>query len=394
MAVLFIGNDWAEAHHDIEIQDSEGRVLVRRRLVEGVDGLAELHGLVAGHLGEDEEPDRVLVGIETDRGPWPQALIAAGYTVYPINPRQVARYRERHSTSGGKSDPKDAHVLAEIVRLDRAHHRPAAGDSDVGEAVKIAARAHQTMIWARQRTVNQLRSTLREFYPAALATFDDLADQDALTVLAVAPTPAQGAGLTQARVEKALRRGGRRRYVAARAAEIVAGLRAEQLPARAGLVTAYAASVSALVAVITTMVEQTQALQEQVAAGFGRHPDAEIYLSPARARADPCAAGACRVRRRPPPLRRRPGPQELRRHRPHHQGLREEDRGRRPLRAQQAPCRRPASTGSLLAERLTGSPRLLRPAPRRRNQPPQSSPSPQQPPRRHPPRLPETPHHL
>jgi hypothetical protein len=282
-------------------------------------------------------------------------------------------------------------VLAEIVRLDRAHHRPAAGDSDVGEAVKIAARAHQTMIWARQRTVNQLRSTLREFYPAALATFDDLADQDALTVLAVAPTPAQGAGLTQARVEKALRRGGRRRYVAARAAEIVAGLRAEQLPARAGLVTAYAASVSALVAVITTMVEQTQALQEQVAAGFGRHPDAEIYLSPARARADPCAAGACRVRRRPPPLRRRPGPQELRRHRPHHQGLREEDRGRRPLRAQQAPCRRPASTGSLLAEQFTWSPRLLRPAPRRRNQPPQSSPSPQQPPRRHPPRLPETP---
>ena len=77
-------------------------------------------------------------------------------------------------------------------------------------------------------------------------------------MLAVAPTPAQGAGLTQARVEKALRRGGRRRYAAARAAEIVAGLRAEQLPARAGLVTAYAASVSALVAVITTMVEQTQ----------------------------------------------------------------------------------------------------------------------------------------
>ena len=166
-----------EADHDIEIQDSEGRVLVRRRLVEGVDGAAELHGLVAGHLGEDEEPDRVLVGIETDRGPWPQALIAAGYTVYPINPRQVARYRERHSTSGGKSDPKDAHVLAEIVRLDRAHHRPAAGDSDVGEAVKIAARAHQTMIWARQQTVNQLRSTLREVHPAALATFDDLADR-------------------------------------------------------------------------------------------------------------------------------------------------------------------------------------------------------------------------
>ena len=221
----------------------------------------------------------MLVGIETDRGPWPQALVAAGYTVYPINPRQVARYRERHHTGGGKSDRGDAHVLAEIVRLDRAHHRPAAGDSEVAEAVKLAARAHQTMIWTRQRTVNQLRSLMREFYPAALTTFDDLADRDALAVLALAPTPAQGAKLTQARVEKALRRGGRRRYLTARASEIVAGLRAEQLPVRAGLVTAYAASVSALVAVITTMVEQTQTLQEQVAAGFGQHPDAEIYLS-------------------------------------------------------------------------------------------------------------------
>ena len=277
--MLFLGNDWAEAHHDIELQDVEGGVLVRRRLVEGVTGLAELHALVADHLGENDEPSQVVVGIETDRGPWPQALLAAGYTVYPINPRQVDRYRERHGTSGGKSDRGDAHVLAEIVRLDRAHHRPAAGDSDIAEAIKMATRAHQTMIWSRQRTVNMLRSTLREFYPAALAVFADLADRDALAVLAVAPTPAHGAALTQARVEKALRRGGRQRYVASRAAEIVAGLRAEQLPARAGLVPAYAASVSALLAVITTMVEQTQVLHEQVAEGFGQHPDAEIYLS-------------------------------------------------------------------------------------------------------------------
>ena len=65
-------------------------MLVRRRLPEGVVGLATLHGLIADHLGEDDEPDQVLVGIETDRGPWVQALIAAGYTVYPINPLQVA----------------------------------------------------------------------------------------------------------------------------------------------------------------------------------------------------------------------------------------------------------------------------------------------------------------
>jgi transposase len=72
--------------------------------------------LVANYLAEDDEADRVVIGIETDRGPWVGALIAAGYTVYAINPLQAARYRERHGTSGAKSDPGDAHVLAGRVR--------------------------------------------------------------------------------------------------------------------------------------------------------------------------------------------------------------------------------------------------------------------------------------
>ena len=121
--MLFVGDDWAEAHHDVEVTDPEGRVLARRRLREGVDGLERLHALVGEHLGEDDDPDQVVVGIETDRGPWVQALIAAGYQVFAINPLQAARYRERHGVSGAKSDPGDAHVLAEVVRLDRAHHR-------------------------------------------------------------------------------------------------------------------------------------------------------------------------------------------------------------------------------------------------------------------------------
>ena len=166
--MLFLGNDWAEAHHDVELVDESGRRLARRRLPEGVAGLAALHALVADHLDEDAEPDQVVVGIETDRGPWVQALIAAGYTVYAINPRQVARYRERHGTAGAKSDPGDAHVLAELVRLDRAHHRPVAGDSALAEHVKVLTRTHQSLIWSRQRQTNALRSMLREFYPAAL----------------------------------------------------------------------------------------------------------------------------------------------------------------------------------------------------------------------------------
>jgi hypothetical protein len=103
--LLFIGDDWAEAHHDIEIEDDSGTVLIRRRLPEGLAGITALHELVAEHLDPAGEPDQVQVGIETERGPWVQALLAAGYVVYAINPMQVARYRERHSTSGAKATP-------------------------------------------------------------------------------------------------------------------------------------------------------------------------------------------------------------------------------------------------------------------------------------------------
>ena len=109
----------------------------------------------------DLEPGEARRGSGRDRdrpGPWVQALIAAGYQVYAINPMSVARYRERHSTSGAKSDAGDAHVLAEIVRLDRDHHRPVAGDSAQAEAMKLVARAHQTLIWDRTRQVLRLRA--------------------------------------------------------------------------------------------------------------------------------------------------------------------------------------------------------------------------------------------
>jgi hypothetical protein len=103
--VLFVGDDWAEDHHDVELQDQGGARLTRARLSEGVAGIARLHELIAKHLAEDVGPEQVAIAIETDRGSWAQALTAAGYTVYAINPRQVARYREWHGTSGAKATP-------------------------------------------------------------------------------------------------------------------------------------------------------------------------------------------------------------------------------------------------------------------------------------------------
>src|SRR3954452_22584741 len=211
--MLFIGDDWAEDHHDVELVDDEGQVLARRRLSEGIEGIAALHGLVGEHLPEDWaelEPEEVQalvkVGIETDRGPWVAALVAAGYEVYAINPMSVARYRERHSTSGAKSDAADAHLLAEIVRLDRAHHRPVAGDSQDAEAIKLVARTHQSLIWDRPRHMLRMRAALRDFFPAALEAFADLDAPDVLELLAKAPDPTRASRLTRAQIAAALRR--------------------------------------------------------------------------------------------------------------------------------------------------------------------------------------------
>ncbi|MGW1289860.1 IS110 family transposase [Streptomyces sp. NPDC002586] len=158
--MLLIGDDWAEGHHDIEVQDATGRRLATARLPEGAEGMTKLHELVARHGDQDLDAAGVIVGIETDRGTWVQALLAAGYQVYAINPRQVVRFKERYSTSGAKSDKGDAHALADMVRIDRDQLRPVAGDSDQAQAVKIAARAHQTLIWERTRIFQRLRNAL------------------------------------------------------------------------------------------------------------------------------------------------------------------------------------------------------------------------------------------
>jgi Transposase len=84
--LLFVGDDWSEAHHDVELMDATGRRLVKARLPEGVAGMARLHAMIGEQLGEDAEVAEVAIGIETDCGPWVAALIAAGYTVYAINP--------------------------------------------------------------------------------------------------------------------------------------------------------------------------------------------------------------------------------------------------------------------------------------------------------------------
>ena len=275
---LFVGDDWAQDHHDVELMDAAGRVLARRRLPEGVAGMARLHELIGQQLGADAEDAEVVIGIETDHGPWVAALVAAGYVVYAVNPLQASRYRERHAVSGAKSDRGDAHMLTDMVRTDSHQLRVVAGDSPDAGAVKVVARTHKTLIWERTRQVQRLRYQLREYFPAAVDAFADLDAPDALELLGKAPDPARARRLTRAQVSAALKRA-RRRDIPAKATAILAALRSGQLGQPEAVTAAYAVTVRSLIAVITVLNEQVKALESQVEADFGRHPDAEIYRS-------------------------------------------------------------------------------------------------------------------
>ncbi|WP_231750994.1 IS110 family transposase [Mycobacterium sp. NAZ190054] len=256
--------------------DADGTKLASRRLPEGLAGIRGFHDLVAAHAGE---PTQVVIGIETDRGLWVEALAATGYQVFAVNPLAVARYRDRHHVSGAKSDAGDAKLLADLVRTDRHNHRPIAGDTPDAEAIKVLARAHQNLIWSRNRNTNALRSALREYYPAALEAFESLSDRDALAILGHAPTPADAARLSLSKIRSALKAAGRQRNLDTRALEIQTALRTEQLAAPPAVAAAFRATTRAAVAIIAELNRQIADLETELATHFETHPDADIYRS-------------------------------------------------------------------------------------------------------------------
>jgi hypothetical protein len=273
--MIFVGVDWAEAHHDVCVLDEDGRVLSRGRIPDSLEGLRQFYRFVGDH-----EPAEVIIGIEKDRGLIVTALVAAGFTLYAINPMSASRYRDRHHTAGAKSDPGDAKMLADLVRTDRHNHRTVAADSTLVEALKVLARSHQNLIWERQRHANALRNALKDYYPAALEALGaDLTSHDAIAVLLLAPTPAEGRRLSTARVVTALRRGGRQRSLERKAAEVLAALHVEQLRQPSILEHAYGRTTTSEVRVIEMFGVQIAELETDMAKHFEQHPDAKIIRS-------------------------------------------------------------------------------------------------------------------
>jgi transposase len=286
---VFCGIDWAEGHHDIALVDEEGRLVAKRRIQESLDGLAEFTAMLAAAGDSAEQP--IPIAIETPRGLLVAMLRTTGRPIYPINPLAVARYRERTSVSGKKSDHVDAMALANILRTDAHLHRMLPEDSALARSITVLARAYQDGVWRRTKLVQELRARLREYYPGFLAAFaagsgsgrglstTQLASSDARAVLAIAPSPAEGLKVSKARIETALRRGGRQRRVASVATSVVAALRVPQLRQDPVVEQAMRTETLALLAVLDAICASVDQLTAALSEAFAQHPDYQIITS-------------------------------------------------------------------------------------------------------------------
>jgi transposase len=277
----FCGIDWAEDHHDIALVDRDGQLLARRRIGDDAAGLAALLDLLAGH--GDSAGDLIPVAIETPRGLLVACLRATGRKVYPINPMSVARYRDRHTVAGRKSDHGDSVVLANVLRTDLHAHRPLPADTELAQAIAVLARAQQDAVWDRTTAHNKLRSHLREYYPAFLAAFAPVSGgimrPEARTILAAAPTPADAAKLTLTQLRGLLKKAGRSRGIDTEAARLREAFRTPQMRQLPLVEQAMGRQALALLRQLDAACAAADDLEQAVTESFSLHPDAGIITS-------------------------------------------------------------------------------------------------------------------
>jgi transposase len=278
---VYCGIDWAEDHHDIALAGRDGQLLARRRISDDPAGLAVLLDLLAEHGDSGDDP--VPVAIETPRGLLTACLRATGRPVCPVNPMAVARYRDRHSIAGRKSDHGDAVVLASILRTDAHAHRTLPADSELAQAIAVLARAQQDAVWDRTCAHNKLRSHLREYFPGFLAAFADarasIMRPEARAILAAAPGPAAAGRLTLAQLRALLRKAGRIRNIDTEAARLREAFRAPQMRQLPLVEEAMGRQATALLRHLDAACASADDLEQAAAESFNQHPDAGIITS-------------------------------------------------------------------------------------------------------------------
>jgi len=271
---FFVGIDWASQAHAVCVLDDAGRLHWQGSAPHTAEGLAEL----LGRLRRFRTRGALRVALERPSGLLVDTLVEAEFEVVPIHPNALKASRPRYSAAGGKSDPGDAFILADLLRTDGHRFQPRRPPSDDTRALRALVRGRDALVAQRLALANQLRALLERFWPGAAAIFADVDSPIALAFLPRYPTPHSAARLGEKRLAQFL---GQHAYCGRRpVAELLARLRTAPA-SQVGEAEAEASGevVRALVAVLTPLVAHIQQLSAAITAALSQHPDGPLVQS-------------------------------------------------------------------------------------------------------------------
>ena len=268
---FFAALDWASDHHDVIVLDRLGAVQLEFRFAHTAAGWAEFTQKMQPFAGAP-------ITLETSSGPAVDQLLQRGWTVYPVAPTAAARYRERKVPSGTKTDRHDTWALADALRTDGHAWRVLRPQDEATAILRALCRDEIALIEQRTALVNQLQAALREYYPAALAAFDDWTMPQAWALVLQFPTPGQLQAAGKRKWEKFLHTQHlwRPQTVPERLALFAS---AQGLPASAAVTAAKSLLAVSLVKVLLTLQAQLDEYRRRITEAFRQHPDHDVFGS-------------------------------------------------------------------------------------------------------------------
>jgi transposase len=279
----FVGIDWATESHEVCVLNAEQQVVDRKAVEHSGSGIAQfveyLEKLVSG------DPEQVAIGIEIPRGALVETLVERGFAVFSLNPKQMDRFRDRHTMAGAKDDRRDALVIADSLRTDMKLFHRVRIDGPLVIRIRELSRTEEDVQQEQVRTGHQLRDLLRRYFPQMVELCPGVDEPWLWELIELAPTPAKAAKLTRAKVEKILRSHRIRRLTAE---EILAQVKAPPLRLAAGAIEAASEHVLLLIPRLRMLHQQRKdiagriecVLGELSAEGeSGEHRDVTLLLS-------------------------------------------------------------------------------------------------------------------
>ena len=194
---VFVGVDWGSETHQVWALDAARQCLLKTAFAHSGEGLqalvVELRALAA-------DPARVAVALEVPRGAVVDALLEGGFHVFALNPKQLDRFRDRHTVAGAKDDRRDAFVLGDALRTDRPAFRRVEPDDARVVELREFSRVDDELQQELLRLSSRLREQLHRFFPQMLTLCPSAHEPWFWALLEQVPTPAAAQRVSRKRL--------------------------------------------------------------------------------------------------------------------------------------------------------------------------------------------------